>query len=103
MSRLFRVVFWERLAVRPSPREFRAVRLTRPWLQARRLVRAFRKASFRVHLRRRIPLHAFLRWPSRQCLTENFTHPISWSGALDSSISWEQRETFACNMLALVR
>ena len=46
---------WQPWAARPSRPECRTARWTQPWPRIRLLVRDFRKASFRAHLRRQIP------------------------------------------------
>src|SRR6267143_270719 len=102
-SKLFRAAFLALSAVRRLRREFLTVRLTQPWPPIRRLVLGLHRASFPVHLHKRIPQLVFLRSPSLQYPMENFMRHISWSGVLVWNTSWELPEASTHNMLELVR
>src|ERR1700691_5120815 len=66
-SNLSRVAFSEPSAAQRLRRGFLTVRLTQQRTPIRRLVRALHRASFPVHLHKRILRLAFPQSPSRRC------------------------------------
>src|ERR1700683_5174004 len=102
-SSLSRVAFWEPSAVQRLRRKFLTVRLTEPWPPIRRSVRGLHRASFPVHLHKRIPQAVFLRSQSRRYRVENFMRHTLWSGVLAWNTNWELREASTHSTLAPAR